>query len=97
MLETYEKVLNSSNSLETQKQTATQEITKINDTKNSIMVCENLLQTKGFDNSVIFVNGDSVSVIIGTKELKKEEVAQIQNIISRELKANISNIHISNK
>ena len=61
------------------------------------MVCENLLQTKGFDNSVIFVNGDSVSVIIGTKELKKEEVAQIQNIISRELKANISNIHISNK
>ena len=33
MLETYEKVLNSSNSLETQKQTATQEITKINDTK----------------------------------------------------------------
>ena len=97
MLETYEKVLNSSNSLETQKQTATQEITKINDTKNSIMVFENLLQTKGFDNSVIFVNGDSVSVIIGTKELKKEEVAQIQNIISRELKANISNIHISNK
>lgn len=97
MLETYEKVLNSGNSLETQKQTATQEITKINDTKNSIMVCENLLQTKGFDNSVIFVNGDSVSVIIGTKELKKEEVAQIQNIISRELKANISNIHISNK
>ena len=97
MLETYEKVLNSSNSLETQKQTATQEITKINDTKNGIMVCENLLQTKGFDNSVIFVNGDSVSVIIGTKELKKEEVAQIQNIISRELKANISNIHISNK
>ena len=61
------------------------------------MVCENLLQTKGFDNSVIFVNGDSVSVIIGTKQLKKEEVAQIQNIISRELKANISNIHISNK
>lgn len=97
MLETYEKVLNSSNSLETQKQTATQEITKINDTKNSIMVCENLLQTKGFNNSVIFVNGDSVSVIIGAKELKKEEVAQIQNIISRELKANISNIHISNK
>ena len=42
MLETYEKVLNSSNSLETQKQTATQEITKINELKNSIMICENL-------------------------------------------------------
>ena len=33
MLETYEKVLNSTNSLETQKQSTTQEITKINETK----------------------------------------------------------------
>ena len=64
MLETYEKVLNSSNSLETQKQTATQEITKINQTKNSIMICENLIKTKGFENVIIFVNGESVSVII---------------------------------
>ncbi len=97
MLETYEKVLNSANSLETQKQSATQEITKINDTKNSIMVSENLLQTKGFNNAIIFVNGDSVSVIIGKEELKQEEVAQIQNIISREMKAKIENIHISTK
>lgn len=97
MLETYEKVLNSSNSLETQKQSATKEITKINETKNSIMVCENLLQTKGFSNAVIFVNGESISIIIGTKELKTEEVSQIQNIISREMKANIENIHISTK
>ena len=35
MLESYEKILNSSNSLETQKQSASQEITKINDTKIS--------------------------------------------------------------
>ena len=97
MLETYEKVLNSANSLETQKQSATKEITKINDTKNSIMVSENLLQTKGFTNAIIFVNGDSVSVIIGKEELKQEEVAQIQNIISREMKASIENIHISTK
>lgn len=97
MLETYEKVLNSSNSLETQKQSATKEITRINETKNSIMVCENLLQTKGFSNAVIFVNGESISIIIGTKELKPEEVSQIQNIISREMKANIENIHISTK
>ena len=45
MLETYEKVLNSGNALETQKQTATQEITKINQTKKSIMICENLIKT----------------------------------------------------
>ena len=97
MLETYEKVLNSSNSLETQKQTATQEITKINQTKNSIMICENLIKTKGFENVVIFVNGESVSVIIGISELKSEEVAQIQNIVARELNCKVENIHISTK
>lgn len=97
MIETYEKILNSNNSLETQKQTATTEITKINQTKNSIMICENLIKTKGFDNVVIFVNGESVSVIIGLPELKQEEVAQIQNIISRELNVNAENIHISSK
>ena len=97
MIESYEKVLNSSNSLETQKQSATEEIKKINDTKNSIMICENLISTKGFTNNIIFVNGDSISVIIGAEQLQQEEVAQIQNIISRELQAEIENIHISTK
>lgn len=98
MLETYENVLNSSNSLETQKQSATEEIKKINEIKNSIMVCENLISTKGFNNNIVFVNGESISVIIGSEqELTKEQVAQIQNIISRELKGNIDNIHISQK
>ena len=97
MLETYENVLNSSNALETQKQSATEEITKINNTKNSIMICENLLKTKGFENSVIFANDESISVIIEAKELKEDEIAQIQNIISREMKADIENIHISTK
>ena len=97
MLETYSNVLNSSNSLETQKQSATEEITKINNIKNSIMICENLIKTKGFQNVVIFVNGDSISIIVEDEQLSPEEVAQIQNIISREMNAKIENIHISNK
>lgn len=97
MIETYEKVLNSNHSLETQKQSATEEITKINEIKNSIMICENLIQTKGFQNSIIFVNGESISIIVGVQEIKQEEVAQIQNIIAREMKAEIENIHIATK
>ena len=97
MLETYEKILDSSNALETQKQSATEEITKINNTKNSIMICENLIGTKGFPNNVVFANGDSITAIIGATELKQEEVAQIQNIISREMGASIENIHIAIK
>lgn len=97
MLETYENMLNSNNSLETQKQSATEEIKKINDTKNSIMICENLIKTKGFDDSVIFVNGESISIVVKDEQLTTEKVAQIQNIISREMSAKVENIHISNK
>ena len=97
MLETYENILNSSNSLETQKESASEEIKKINNVKNSIMICENLIKTKGFDDVVIFVNGESVSVIVEDEQLDTEEVAKIQNIISRELNAKVENIHISNK
>lgn len=97
MIETYEKVLNSNNTLETQRQSATEEIQKINNTKNSIMICENLIGTKGFAKCVVFVNGDSVSIIVGAEEIQQEEIAQIQNIIAREMKVEIENIHIATK
>ena len=97
MLEVYENVLNSSNATDTQKQSAQEEITKINNIKNSIMISENLIKTKGFKNCIIFVNGDSVNIIVEDEDLSQEEIAQIQNIISRELGAETENIHISNK
>lgn len=97
MIETYQKLLESNTISSEQKAISQQEINNINQTKNAIMIAENLIATKGFKNSVIFVNDTSVSVIIEAEQLSTEQIAQIQNIISRELKAEIENIHISNK
>ena len=58
------------------------EIKNINDTKNRIMICENLIKTKGIEDSVMFVNGDSISIIVKTDKIEQEQIAQIQNIIS---------------
>lgn len=96
-LETYEKMLDNTNVSEEQKAIVTQEITKLNQEKNAIMISENLLSTKGFEKCVIFVNVDSISVIIGKEELKQDEIAQIQNVVSREMKAKVENIHIMTK
>ena len=96
-LETYQNMLNNANVSEEQKTIVTQEITKLNKEKNAIMICENLISTKGFDNCVIFVNTDSVSVVVEDDNLKSEEIAQIQNIISREMNAKVENIHIMTK
>ena len=97
MLESYQKILSNNQISETQKEISENEIKKINETKNAIMITENLIKNKGFEDVIIFVNGDSISIIVKAKELKEEQIAQIQNIISRELKGEIENIHISNK
>ena len=97
MLESYQKIINNSQISDKQKAISENEIKKINDTKNAIMISENLLKNKGFEDLIIFVNGDSISVVIKAKELTQEQIAQVQNIIVRELKADIENIHISNK
>lgn len=97
MLESYQKILSNNQISETQKEISENEIKKINDTRNAIMIAENLIKNKGFQDLIIFINGDSISIIVKAKELKEEQIAQIQNIISRELKGEIENIHISNK
>lgn len=98
MISSYEKILNNSNSSEAQKTIATQEITKINNAKNAIMISENLILTKDFENCVILINDSSINVVVKAKEeLKKEDVAKIQNIISREMNTEVQNIHITQK
>ena len=96
-IENYQKIMENSNISEEQKAIASQEISKINQIQNAIMISENLLLAKGFDKCIIFVNDQSISVIIGKDEISQEELAQIQNILSRELNASIENIHISLK
>lgn len=97
MIESYQKILDKTTISESQKQTAQKEITKINEQKNAIMITENLIKTKGFDDLIIFVNDKSINVIVKSNELNAEQIAQIQNIITRELNADIEDIHISNK
>lgn len=98
MISTYTKILEDNSVSETQKSNAMKEITKINNIKNAISVCENILSTKGFDNFVVLMNNNSVNVVVESKEkLTKEKVAQIQNVVSRELNSKIEDIHITEK
>ena len=98
IISNYEAILNNMNVSEAQKSIATTEITKINNIKNMIMICENLILTKEFENCVILINEASVNVVVQTENgLNTQKVAQIQNIISREMQTEIENIHISEK
>lgn len=96
-LDSYQKMIDSEQMSTEQKSIAQTEIQNINQEKNAVMITENLIKTKGFEDVVLFVNVDSISVIVKAEGLSEEEIAQIQNIVSRELKANVENIHISMK
>ena len=99
MISSYQEILNNTNCSEAQKSIATQEIAKINNTKNAIMICENLILTKReFQNCVILVNDNNVNVVVKIEGgVDTESVAKIQNIISREIGTQIENIHITEK
>ena len=97
MLETYQGLVENANIASEQKNISTQEMTKINNKKNSLMIAENLIKNLGFEDVVIFVNDNSTSVVIKAEKLSEADIAQIQNIVCREIGVKVEDIHISVK
>lgn len=96
-LENYQKILETDNLKSEEKTKAQEEIKRINTEKNAIMIAENLIKTKGFEDVVLFVNNGNVTGVIKAEKLDEKQIAQIQNIITRELNVKPNKINISNK
>lgn len=98
MLEAYQKILENEKIPTDQKTVASNEIKNINDRINAISIAENLIKTKGFEDVILLINDNNINVVVKQKDkLSDEQVAQITNIVSRELKAEIEDIHITMK
>ena len=97
MLETYQKMVDSTEITNDQKAIAIQEINQITTTQNAIMIAENLIKNKGFEDVVILVSNNNASVVVKTGTLNSNQIAQIQNIVCRELNIQSENINISQK
>lgn len=97
MLENYQKILEADNLSTEEKTTAQEEIKKINNEKNAIMIAENLIKTKGFEEVLLFVNNGNVSVVVRAEKLDESQIAQIQNIVTRELNVKVTKINVSVK
>ena len=97
ILENYQNMIDTPNISNEQKAIAINEITRINNEKNSIMIAENLIKNKGFEEVLILINNNIVSIIVKAEVLTVENIAQIQNIASRQLQIEVGNINITNK
>lgn len=96
-LETYQKMIENEQLTNEQKAIAMQEVSKITEEKNAIQIAENLIKNKGYENVVILKNDENVNVVIKAKKLETEDIAKLQNIITRELKVDLSKVNISSK
>lgn len=56
---------------------------------------EMLLKSKGFEESLVSINGDKVEVVIGKSSLTDAELAQVEDIVKRKTETGIENIIIS--
>lgn len=94
-LETYENILKDSSISDEQKTFAQNEIKRINDEKNAVIISENLIKLKGIEEVSVLINKGSVNVVVLDSSLGEAKVAQIQNIIQNELGVEAENIHIN--
>lgn len=96
-LATYQALVSETNISSEQRSNAQAQISKITNEKNAIMIAENLIKNKGFDDIVIFSNNGSISVVVKADKLEEAQIAQIQSIVQRELNCEVKDVHISNK
>ncbi|MGB9680385.1 MAG: SpoIIIAH-like family protein [Thermoanaerobacteraceae bacterium] len=91
-----EIVENKNTSKETRDQ-AQKQIIKLTELTNQEMVIENLIKTKGFQDAVVLLDNGIVNVVVQADKLSEQEVAQIQDIVSRQAGVSIDNIKIMNR
>jgi len=58
---------------------------------------ESLIKARGFADSLVFIRDNSVSAIIKTSSLSREEVVQVADVISRTTGVKVEDISISAK
>ncbi|MGB9867029.1 MAG: SpoIIIAH-like family protein [Bacillota bacterium] len=74
---------------------AAQELMAITDKYRKQVEIESQLSARGYDKTLVFINPGRVEVIIGKKELSKEEVARIGELVAKGAGVPLSSIAIS--
>ena len=97
-MECHKEIMYDEKASEASKKMAQEELNSIVDKIAKEMSIENLIEAKGFQETIAIINDDNVNVIVKTDEdLSVAQVAQIQNIVMREANSKAEDIHIVTK
>ena len=89
------EIINTTDISEDMKADAIASMNRLTDRAEKELDAELLLEAKGFKDSVVSINDDSVDVIVGAAEITDEQKAQIEDIVTRKTERNVSDIVIT--
>ena len=89
------EIINNTEISEGMKADAIASMNQLTDRAEKELDAEILLDAKGFKDSVVSINDDSVDVIIGAASITEEQRAQIEDIVTRKTERNVSDIVIT--
>ena len=89
------EIINNTDISEDMKADAIASMNRMTDRAEKELDAELLLEAKGFKDSVVSINDDSVDVIVGAAEITDEQKAQIEDIVTHKTERNVSDIVIT--
>ena len=89
------EIINNTDISEDMKADAIASMNRMTDRAEKELDAELLLEAKGFKDSVVSINDDSVDVIVGAAEITDEQKAKIEDIVTRKTERNVSDIVIT--
>lgn len=90
-----ESIINNSSIDEAKKQDAIDTLANLSDRMAKQTAAEELLGTKGFLNSVVTINDDTVDVVVTSQDLSAVSRAQIEDAVCRTCSCDLSQIVIT--
>lgn len=93
--EIFEKIISSETATAESQTKAQSELTALSQKWEKEMIIERLIKAKGFEDAIVFINEQSVNVVVlNGKALTTAQAAQIKDIVAREAKVSAENIKI---
>lgn len=94
LMESIQFIIDNENSTEDMKKEAQAKIMELVDLANKELVIEELIKSKGIEDALVFINDNSVSVVVEIVELTAVDVAKILNIVIEQTDLKAENINI---
>lgn len=93
-IEIAREIINNTNSDPEVRKKAQEQMYKISDVLQKELEVESLIRAKGYKDSVVFLEGNTVTVVIQSKDLNQEDAMKITDLVSRSTQVSAQNVVI---